>query len=311
MTTAESPTWGLILAGGDGTRLQWLTARITGDTRPKQFCPILDGETPLERTRRRAELLSRPDCQVIVVTRAHARYYTGLRSELFPERLVVQPDNRGTAAGILYPLLRIAQLAGDVPVAIFPSDHHISDDGAFVEHVSAASTVVREHRRLIVLLGVEATAPEHEYGWIECGPLALAPGDRPVFPVRRFWEKPSPTMARALLRRGCLWNSFVTGGWVSSFLGLIEATVPDLLAAFALVRRVLGTSREAEAVEGLYARLPVRDFSKEVLARRPQSLAALVVKGVDWSDWGKPERVIASLVRAGQQPPWLAGLKGA
>src|SRR3990172_10013989 len=34
--------WGIILAGGDGTRLRSLTRTITGDDRPKQFCPILD-----------------------------------------------------------------------------------------------------------------------------------------------------------------------------------------------------------------------------------------------------------------------------
>ena len=37
----------IILAGGDGTRLKSLTRRITGDERPKQFCPLLDGNTLL------------------------------------------------------------------------------------------------------------------------------------------------------------------------------------------------------------------------------------------------------------------------
>ena len=32
--------WGVILAGGDGTRLQRLTRLICGDDRPKQFCPL-------------------------------------------------------------------------------------------------------------------------------------------------------------------------------------------------------------------------------------------------------------------------------
>ena len=36
--------WGLILAGGDGTRLRTLTRRIAGDERPKQFCRILGSE---------------------------------------------------------------------------------------------------------------------------------------------------------------------------------------------------------------------------------------------------------------------------
>ena len=35
----------VILAGGDGTRLRAFTRRITGDERPKQFCPIFGGKT--------------------------------------------------------------------------------------------------------------------------------------------------------------------------------------------------------------------------------------------------------------------------
>ena len=30
--------WAVVLAGGDGTRLQSLTLKIAGDQRPKQFC---------------------------------------------------------------------------------------------------------------------------------------------------------------------------------------------------------------------------------------------------------------------------------
>ena len=37
--------WAVILAGGDGTRLRSLTRRITGDERPKQFCPLIGQNT--------------------------------------------------------------------------------------------------------------------------------------------------------------------------------------------------------------------------------------------------------------------------
>jgi hypothetical protein len=39
--------WGVILAGGDGVRLRSLTRLVSGDDRPKQFSPLLEGRTLL------------------------------------------------------------------------------------------------------------------------------------------------------------------------------------------------------------------------------------------------------------------------
>ncbi len=132
MLSFAAPPWALILAGGDGSRLRGLTSQISGDPRPKQFCPIVDGETLLDRTRRRVDLLTRADQQVVVVSRPHEPSYRDLAQELAPDRLVVQPSNVGTGPGVLYPLLRIQRLAGNVLVAIFPSDHYVSAAAAFI-----------------------------------------------------------------------------------------------------------------------------------------------------------------------------------
>src|SRR5207253_9555692 len=88
MRTIPAPPWALLLAGGVGRRLKPLTRQIAGDPRPKQFCAILDGETLLHRIRSRAELFTRPDQHVVVVSREHEPYYRELAGELAPDRLV-------------------------------------------------------------------------------------------------------------------------------------------------------------------------------------------------------------------------------
>jgi len=43
--------WAIVLAGGDGTRLQGLTRKIDGDARPKQFSRIFGDRSLLGHTR--------------------------------------------------------------------------------------------------------------------------------------------------------------------------------------------------------------------------------------------------------------------
>jgi len=300
----DDDAWAILLAGGDGVRLRSLTRSITGDARPKQFCPLVDGETLLDRTRRRAELLVRPDRHVIVVTRDHQRFYAPFEGDLSPGRLVVQPANRGTAPGILYPVLRIEDLAGDPPVVIMPSDHDVVDEVGFARHVAAALDLARALPDRVILLGMEPEAPEAEYGWIETFPTPLDAGGEPVFAVHRFWEKPMPALARALFERGCIWNSFVMAGRVSAFRELLRRALPALHEAFEPLRRRIGSRRESALAQRVYRSIGDTSFSEQVLTRATDRLAAMRVKNVGWCDLGTPARVAASLLRRGSRPAW-------
>jgi mannose-1-phosphate guanylyltransferase len=285
--------WGVILAGGDGSRLLPLTRLLMGDDRPKQFCPIGGDETLLERTSRRISLSIAAANTTIVLTETHEQFYRSALNHMAPENLVVQPVNKGTAPAILYSLLRIDKVAPNATAAFFPSDHYFSDDETFMSHVEAAFDAVAARPDLVILLGITPDAPEEQYGWIEPGPSVHTNASGHFYRVRRFWEKPSRPLAQELMEKGCLWNSFVMIGQVSALLAMIKQAMPDLYRRFAPAKE-LNLVAERKLAWQLYGSIPSLNFSRAVLANRPENLALFPVSGVEWSDLGEPARVIST-----------------
>ena len=281
----------IILAGGNGVRLRPLTRELTGDDRPKQFVPVVGEESLLAQTRRRAALVVTPERTHIVLTASHEPYYREEVSDLPASSLVVQPESRGTAAALLYALLRVARRPPLGPVVVLPSNHWVSDDAAFMSHVEAAIGSVQEKPGLVVLLGIAPTRPESAYGWI--GPSEpVFEGRRDVHGVRLFVEKPARKLATALQARGFLWNSFVLVGQVSGLLLLLATAAPALVNGFVPSWEALGGPRESAALARVYADLPETDLSRDVLASQPHMLSVLRVSGVSWDDLGDPARAM-------------------
>jgi len=295
--------WGVILAGGDGKRLLPLTRKITGDHRPKQFCAIVDGETLLDKTRRRVGRMIRPEQTLVAVTKTHERFYS---SRVDGETLLIQPENKGTTPAIVYSLMRLQELDPKAVVGFFPSDHYYADDEAFIAHVESAFEAAESRLGPVVLLGVVPGGLEVGYGWIEPGAPLKAQASGPVFCVRCFWEKPSLLLASALMARGCLWNSFVMVGRVDAFLNLIRRANPDLVEAFEAMRATLLTPMEAATLSDLYSRIPVSSFSDEVLSWRPWEFAVLRCENLGWSDLGETHRVLSVLERKDVKPEWAS-----
>lgn len=297
----------IILAGGEGVRLRSVTRLITGkDDVPKQFCPMVDGMTWFERTVKRVAHLVPIERSFIVVKQSHCGFYEPLVASLSYKQILAQPCDRGTAAAILYGIFAVKSLGSDTTVAIFPSDHYVSDDERFVRQVEHACDIVNKYPKLAVLLGVTPDKPEPSYGWIEPA-KQLSPWTPNVFHVRRFWEKPSSDFARSLLAGGCLWNSAVVVARTALLERMIAEHAPGMYRAF--VEAVsYASARDRRAFEAAFARLESVAFSEQILVQASSHLAVQRVEGVGWSDVGEPQRLLETLEEVKTRPAWFNDL---
>jgi mannose-1-phosphate guanylyltransferase len=256
--------WAIVLAGGDGTRLRPLVREVFGDDRPKQYAPLFGLESLLGQTLNRVGLLFPPHRSVIVSREQHAAYVAA-ETLASGSPVLLQPENRGTAMGVLFPAHWIYRQDPEATVVVFPSDHLILEEALFMAHVEEVMAFVDRHPEWLVLLAAQASEPETEYGWIEPGEALEPTTGGLICRARRFREKPRVEAARAFLARGWLWNTFVFAAKVSTLIEAGRRFLPELHELLAATAAFAGTKRERWAIEQAYARAPVRNFSRSIL----------------------------------------------
>lgn len=273
--------WTVVLAAGAGRRLSGLTAGV-----PKQFWRGAYGRSLLEETVERFLPLAPPARTVVIVDASHRDHLFGSGRRGGIGKTVFQPQDRGTAAGVLLALTPVLESEPDAIVAITPSDHGIIDHARFRQGLLEAARYAGSHGA-IVIFGVRPSVAHSDYGWITPGPSRSRPFLRSV---ASFVEKPTPEHAAQLLEAGAVWNTMVLVGRARAVRDLYAQLLPDLTKIFEAATRLPAHERDV-FLASIYTSLPRFDFSRDVLTPARNLLTYIWPASIGWSDLGTPERL--------------------
>ncbi len=120
-----------------------------------------------QHTLGRADQIAAPAHKVTVIGRTHQQEARAQLSPGEPVKLIVQPTNRDTAAGIYLALTHVRAADPQATVVLFPSDHFVGPEDRFVEVVRSATQAAKQSMHSLFLLGVTPDRLEPKYGRLD------------------------------------------------------------------------------------------------------------------------------------------------
>lgn len=276
---ADNHYHALILAGGRGTRF-WPKSR---KARAKQVQEFFGQGTMIQQTVARLK-------QVIPLERIWVLTNPLLRDEIIrqmpgiPKRqILAEPAQRNTAPAIALAAHILQSMDRDAVMGIFPADHYIENETAFMKTVRAAYATAAQGR--MTLIGILPRWPETGYGYIEFEPGAMNPGSVVSANVVGFREKPALAQAKRFLRAGNFcWNAGMFFWRAEVYLKELRQHLP---ATAALIDSLPAFSSRtfAKAVETVFPQCENISVDYAVM-EKAKGVAGFVAGDIGWNDVG-------------------------
>ncbi|MBA3965023.1 MAG: hypothetical protein H0X47_04500 [Nitrospirales bacterium] len=302
MRINASHVWSIILAGGDGEQARPFIEQWLGYSKPKQYCTFVGTRSMLQHTLDRADRLGAPHQKITVVSQAHLGYASEALAGQQSGQEILEQDYCGTVPGIYLPLMYVRAWDPNATVVIFPADHLVFPEDRFLETIERATCASHFLQDRILLVGVRPTHLELDSNWVNVGGVLGWSGRDCVRQVVSFLHKPSRIEVLNALGKGALWNTSVIVAKVATLWKLGWQYLPVVMERFERLGQAIGSMHEGRMLRQLYQKIPMLNFSPELLQRVPERLGMLEVEDVLWSDWERPDRIRDTLNVLGTEP---------
>ena len=270
-------TYGLIMAGGGGTRFWPLSRKRV----PKQFLNLDGKEVMINETiDRLCGIVEKED--IFIVTNEEqmdlTKIVTGDR--VLQENILAEPSARNTAACIGYGAIEILKKHGDGVMCILASDHYIKDEDAFREVLKKAIGTVEETDGLVTI-GIKPTFPATGYGYIKNETI----DGKEYKGVMEFVEKPDLERATAYIDSGnYAWNSGMFVWKASTIMKYFEKLLPDIYDKLMIIKEAMGTASEKDVINAIYDTIPKISIDYGIMERADR--VYMLEGDFGWNDIG-------------------------
>ena len=270
-------TYGVIMAGGGGTRFWPLSRRAN----PKQFLNLSGKDTMVMDTANR--LCRIADKEDIFIVTGEGFVESTIESTsglLLANHILGEPAARNTAACIGYAAMEIVKKYEDGVMCVAASDHFIKDEDEY-ERVMKVAVSLAAEKDALVTIGIKPTFPSTGYGYIRSNRDVNAD----YYEVEEFVEKPDLETASEYLASGqYAWNSGMFVWKASVILSYFEKLLPDIYECLVKIGDAMGTESEKRVIQEIYPVIPKISVDYGIMER---AKGVLMVEGdFGWNDVG-------------------------
>lgn len=269
-------TYGVIMAGGGGTRFWPLSRQAT----PKQLLNLSGKDLMVNEAIDRLSKTAANDDIFIVTNEAQvAKMLSATKGRVKRNHILSEPSARNTAACVGYAAMEILKKYGDGIMVITPSDAYIKNEEEFTR-VLGVAVKAAEERDALVTVGITPTFAATGYGYIKF----QKSGDE-VLKVLEFKEKPDAQTAKRYVDSDeYAWNSGMFIWKASTILKNFERFLPEIHADLCRIGEAMKSEDEYNVIDKIYPKIESISIDYGIMEK---SSDVYVVPGeFGWSDVG-------------------------